>query len=335
MALYDPSLRELTVKIVYCGPGLSGKTSNLNYLYENLEEGSRGRLISVPSDADRTLFFDFLPLEIGKVKEVRVRLQLYTVPGQVFYEETRRKVLRGADGIVFVADSQRSMAEANLQSRRQLEDHLAWHGLAPAEVPCVLQYNKRDLKDLLSLEEMDRDLNPDNRPFFEAVAREGVGVEDTFKAVCALVLRRLFSRPMESYVQQAVPAADMLFPDSPELLAEADATDPLALALPLPESREGSAEVLFVDEKGEAPPLADGGWGELPPAGTAVELEEVLDPPAFELPPCPESRVREETPSAFSGVRLEIGQPVEVSLEIGGEPFVLRLVLEPLRPPRP
>jgi len=335
MALYDPSLRELTVKIVYCGPGLSGKTSNLNYLYENLEEGSRGRLISVPSDADRTLFFDFLPLEIGKVKEVRVRLQLYTVPGQVFYEETRRKVLRAADGIVFVADSQRGMAEANLQSRRQLEDHLSWHGLDPAEVPCVLQYNKRDLRDLLSLEEMDRDLNPDNRPFFEAVAREGVGVEDTFKAVCALVLRRLFSRPMESYVQQGVPAADMLFPDSPELLAEADATDPLALALPPPESREDSAEILFVDEKGEASPLANGGWAELPPAGEAVELEEVLDPPAFEPPPRPESPVREEALSALSGVRLGIGQPVEVPLEIGGKSYVLRLVLEPLKPPRP
>jgi hypothetical protein len=323
MALYDPSLRELTVKIVYCGPGLSGKTSNLNFLFENLEEGSRGRLISVPSDADRTLFFDFLPLEIGKVKEVKVRLQLYTVPGQVFYEETRRKVVRGADGVVFVADSQRSMAEANLQSRRQLEEHLTSHGLDPAEVPCVLQYNKRDLKDLLSLEEMDRDLNPDNRPFFEAVANEGVGVEDTFKAVCALVLRRLFSRPMDAYVREPAPAAEMLFPDSPELLAEADATDPFALALHSPERAEDSAEILFVDEKGEPPALADGGWADLPPAGEAVELEEVLEPPT-QVPPVPQM-----PPPGSAPTRLGVGEPLELSLEIGGKPYVLRLVLEP------
>jgi signal recognition particle receptor subunit beta len=196
MALLNHVTREITAKVVYYGPGLCGKTSNLKYIYDNLEEEGRGNMLSLATEADRTLFFDFLPMDLGTMRGFKVRLQLYTVPGQVFYEETRRRVLKGCDGVVLVADSQRSMQEANRESLAQLRQHLSENGLVFAEVPLVLQYNKRDLPDLLSVEEMDADLNPANVPFFEAVANEGIGVEDTLKASIRLVLKKLVDKAL-------------------------------------------------------------------------------------------------------------------------------------------
>jgi len=338
MAFYDPVLKELTVKVVYYGPGLSGKTSNLKYIYENLEEAGRGKLVELAGNSDRTLFFDFLPLEIGQVKGVKVRLQLYTVPGQVFHEATRRRVLQGADGVVFVADSQRSLREANLQSLRQLRDHLAATGADPDDVPLVLQYNKRDLPDVATLEEMDRDLNPDNRPFFEAIATEGVGVEDTFKAACALVLRRLLSAPPESYPPPAghreeipLPAEEeVLFPESRELL-EAESTP----SLELPASVEDSADLLFEDEASapvDAPaPLPDESPVASPPPSVpeeAVFLEEA--PQEEEPPPPPEAPARLFPEAGGESLRLAPGETLEIPVEVGGRRFRLVLRLEAL-----
>lgn len=331
MASYDPVLKELTVKVVYTGPGLSGKTSNLKYIYENLEEGGRGKLVELAGNSDRTLFFDFLPLEIGQVKGVKVRLQLYTVPGQVFHEETRRRVLHGADGVVFVADSQRSLREANLQSLRQLRDHLAAMGADPDGIPLVLQYNKRDLPGVATVEEMDQDLNPDNRPFFEAIATEGVGVEDTFKAACALVLRRLLSAPPESYPPPAgqreeipLAAEERLFPESPELL-EAES----APSLELPASLEDSADLLFEDEA-SAPleaPQAEPPQAPQPAAPEeAVFLEEA--PPEEEAAPRPRPSAPPPKP-AEEPWRLAPGQSLEIPVEVGGRRFRLVLRLEP------
>ncbi len=194
MALLNYVTRELTAKIVYYGPGLCGKTTNLKYIYENSEDEHHSKMLTLSTEADRTLFFDFLPMDLGTMRGIKIRVQLYTVPGQVYYEETRRRVLKGCDGVVFVADSQRRMAEANMESVRQLYQHLQGNGLKLEEVPLVIQYNKRDLDDLLTIEELDRDLNPNNAPFFEAVASEGIGVEDTLKATIRLVLKNLVDK---------------------------------------------------------------------------------------------------------------------------------------------
>lgn len=339
MAWYDPVLKELSVKVVYYGPGLSGKTSNLKYIYENLEEGGRGKLVELASDSDRTLFFDFLPLEIGQVKGVKVRLQLYTVPGQVFHEETRRRVLQGADGVVFVADSQRSMREANLQSLQQLRNHLAAMGADSGEVPLVLQYNKRDLPGIATLEEMDRDLNPDNRPFFEAIATEGVGVEDTFKAACALVLKRRLSAPLESFPppagsreEPALPEEEeSLFPESAELL-EAESTP----SLELPSSSEDSADLLFEEEAQavlEAAPTSpsEGAAPEGSPSPPASEEAVLLEEAPVEevaAPPLEPLSLPQEP--AGGPLRLIPGQPLEVPVEVEGRPYRLVLLLEAL-----
>lgn len=194
MVVINPVKRELTAKIVYYGPGLCGKTTNLKYVYEVLDESLRGKMLSLATEADRTLFFDFLPVDMGEVKGFRVRMQLYTVPGQVFYEATRKRVLMGADGVVFVADSQRSMWDANIQSFAQLNQHLQENGIKPDEIPIVLQYNKRDLPDIATVEELDEVLNPGNLAFFEAMAHEGVGVEETLRSVTKQVLKNLLSR---------------------------------------------------------------------------------------------------------------------------------------------
>ncbi len=196
MVVLNAVKRELTAKVVYYGPGLCGKTTNLKFIYENLDEGQRGKMLSLATEADRTLFFDFLPVEMGEVRGFKIRIQLYTVPGQVFYEETRKRVLRGADGVVFVADSQKSMWDANLESYRALRKNLTENGIPPESIPVVLQYNKRDLPSLSSVEELDGALNPGNLPFFEAMAHEGVGVEDTLRSVTKLVLKNLMSKEL-------------------------------------------------------------------------------------------------------------------------------------------
>ena len=195
MVLFNYSTRELTAKIVFYGPGLCGKTTNLQYVYESIPDNvKKGKMLSLATKTDRTLFFDFLPLELGKIRGMRTRIQLYTVPGQVFYNSTRRLVLKGADGVVFVADSQAKMLEANVESYRNLEDNLREIGLRIEEIPLVMQFNKRDLPHLSSVEEMNTQINRHNTPFYEAVATTGIGVEDTLKAITKLVLNNLATK---------------------------------------------------------------------------------------------------------------------------------------------
>ena len=194
MVLFNYSLKELTAKIVFYGPGLSGKTTNLQYIHDELPLQNKGRLLTLATETDRTLYFDFLPLEAGVVRGIKTRIQVYTVPGQVFYDTTRRIVLKGADGVVFVADSQRAILEANLESLGNLRENLLAHDLKLEEIPLVFQYNKRDLPELMSVEEMCDTINTLNVPFYESVATEGVGVEDTLKAISNLVLRSVMER---------------------------------------------------------------------------------------------------------------------------------------------
>jgi mutual gliding-motility protein MglA len=194
MSLVNYSTREITSKIVYYGPGRSGKTTNLQYVHGQVPEDRRGRMVSLATETDRTLFFDFLPLELGTISGFQTRFQLYTVPGQVYYDATRKLVLQGADGVVFVADSQRGQAEENVESFRNLQVNLLEQGTDPRTIPIVLQYNKRDLPDVMSLEEMDDLLNYRDLPRFEARALAGAGVFDTLKGISGLVLRRLSQR---------------------------------------------------------------------------------------------------------------------------------------------
>lgn len=194
MVLFNYSTKELTAKIVYYGPGLCGKTTNLQFIYDSLPEGKKGKMLSLATQTDRTLYFDFLPVELGDIRGLKTRVQLYTVPGQVFYNETRKMVLKGVDGVVFVADSQTQMADANLESFANLEDNLKVHGLDPATVPLVLQFNKRDLPSTVAVEDMNAALNRFNAPFYEAIATTGIGVHDTLKAITKLVLLSLSER---------------------------------------------------------------------------------------------------------------------------------------------
>jgi len=191
MALFNYASRELSAKIVYYGPGLSGKTTNIEMVHNLLRPEQKGRLISLPTETDRTLFFDFLPLDLGEIKGFKVRFHLYTVPGQVFYNATRRLVLQGVDGVVFVADSQSSMMESNAESLKNLVDNLASYGKKLRDLPFVMQFNKRDLKNIASVDEMSARLNTMGVPVFEGVAKDGTGVTETLVAVSRMVFTHL------------------------------------------------------------------------------------------------------------------------------------------------
>jgi len=188
MALFNYTSREINAKIVYYGPGLSGKTTNIKAIYERITPEKKGKLITLPTYTDRTLFFDFFPLEAGEIKGYKMRFHLYTVPGQVFYNATRKLVLKGADGVVFVADSQDGMMDSNLESLYNLKKNLADHGINMDDFPVVLQYNKRDLPGVLPVDVLDKTLNNRGVPYFSASASTGEGVLETLTAVSKLVL---------------------------------------------------------------------------------------------------------------------------------------------------
>jgi len=256
VVLFNYALKELTAKIVFYGPGLSGKTTNLQYIYDELPLQNKGRLLTLATETDRTLYFDFLPMEAGTFRGIKTRVQIYTVPGQVFYNTTRRMVLKGADGVVFVADSQRAMLEANLESLRNLRENLVAHDLNPNEIPLVIQYNKRDLADVMSVEEMSQKINTLNVPFYESVATEGVGVEDTLKAITNLVLRSVTDRygaKPGTGLPAAQPAASVAAggSSSSERWKRPEVTNPFSAAEDDPNVDLGAAEDPFAEGKGD------------------------------------------------------------------------------------
>jgi signal recognition particle receptor subunit beta len=183
--------REINCKLVYYGPGLCGKTTNLQHIYSKVEPATKGKLISLATETERTLFFDFLPLELGTIRGFKTRFHLYTVPGQVFYDASRKLILRGTDGVILVADSQIERLEANIESLENLEANLADQSLQLDRIPFILQYNKRDLPNIVPVEELQAVLNPQNVPWFEACAKKGIGVFETLKGVAKLVLNEL------------------------------------------------------------------------------------------------------------------------------------------------
>ena len=191
MTFINYASREINCKIVYYGPGLCGKTTNIQYIYDKTNPQAKGKLISLATETDRTLFFDFLPLDLGSVKGFKVRFHLYTVPGQVFYDASRKLILKGVDGVIFVADSQNERMEANEESVYNLKNNLKDQGYELKAIPYVLQLNKRDLPNIATVEEMVKKLQQKDEPVFEAVASKGTGVFETLKAVARQALNDL------------------------------------------------------------------------------------------------------------------------------------------------
>ncbi|MFQ5780489.1 MAG: ATP/GTP-binding protein [Nitrospiria bacterium] len=194
MSFINYSAREISCKIVYYGPGLCGKTTNLIYIYKKINPDSKGKMISLATETERTLFFDFLPLALGNIKGFKVRFHLYTVPGQIFYDASRKLILRGVDGVIFVADSQVERMEANIESMDNLQKNLKEQGLNLDDIPFVIQYNKRDLPNVVPIDEMNHAMNPRKVPSFEAVAATGAGVFDTLKEIAKIVIFELKKR---------------------------------------------------------------------------------------------------------------------------------------------
>jgi signal recognition particle receptor subunit beta len=199
VSLVNYATREITCKIVYYGPGRSGKTTNLHYIYQQVPEDRKGRMVSLATQTDRTLFFDFLPLDLGSISGFSTRFQLYTVPGQVYYHATRKLVLQGADGVVFVADSQSRQLDENVESMQDLHANLAEHGVDTRTMPLVIQYNKQDLPSdlILGMGELDESLNFRGVPSYAADALHGTGVFETLRGISELVLKRLSSNGSE------------------------------------------------------------------------------------------------------------------------------------------
>ena len=215
--------KQVNAKVVYYGPGMSGKTTNLEIVHQRAPSNNRGDLTSISTDGDRTLFFDFMPLDLGTVAGMRTCFQIYTVPGQVYYNSTRKLVLQGVDGVVFVADSSGAMVQENLESLKNLEQNLNEYGKSLATLPHVIQYNKRDLPDALPVEQLNAQLNVHGAPCFEAVANTGQGVFPTLKALAAAVLEAIHKGGRQNAPQlpQQAPAAAMPQQRMPQQVAHA------------------------------------------------------------------------------------------------------------------
>jgi signal recognition particle receptor subunit beta len=338
MVFFNYALRKLNAKIVYYGPGLCGKTTNLVWIHDHFEGGERGKMISLATEGDRTIFFDLLPLEIGAIRGMDVTLQLYTVPGQVHYNSTRQLVLRGADGVVFVADSQRAMQSSNVDSFKNLQENLLLQGISLDGFPHVLQFNKRDLRDIVPVEELNDELNHYSVPIFEATATEGVGVQETLEGIVKLVMRNLRQRYEGATTGARTPGID----DSQVSIPEAPPTPPPGPAeVPSPEVPEAPAAVAETPPPVEPivppePPAEITFDPEPPPpeepavAPEAAPPEEPVAP--LEMPPEPppleEVAPLEEIESVAEGppppAEIPVGDPAETvdfSKAAGSDPF--------------
>jgi signal recognition particle receptor subunit beta len=297
MVLFNHATREMTAKIVYYGPGLCGKTTNLMVIFDKLDPKQKGKMLSLATKTDRTLFFDLLPVDIGRVGNFNLKIQLYTVPGQVFYNETRKLVLKGADSIVFVADSQPAMIDANRESFANLLDNMEENNLDPNDVPIVIQFNKRDIPGVLPVETLQESLGFEGYPFTEASAIKGDGVMETFKLVSKITAKHLMGRlkggGKSEPVKKAAPASA---PKKATKAAAAPEPEPPVVpfpdtAVPFPESpmdsgyekmEEVSLEQLL--SEGRERPATFSGSVPIP-----VHVEEVEELGADELMPMPDA----------------------------------------------
>ena len=282
MVFLNLATQQMTVKVVYYGPGLCGKTSNLQFIYQKTSPETRGEMVSLETEADRTLFFDLLPLEVGVIGGYKTKIQLYTVPGQVFYNTTRKLVLKGVDGIVFVADSQRPMEDANVESVKNLRENLKELGLVLDDIPMVLQFNKRDLPNVMTVAEMNAILNKEGKhPFVEAVATSGKGVFETLKEISKTTLKHLRKKLTEDQGPAKRPSA----PETKFTMREGGkgATPAMTQAIP---QRPVTAKAAEPPAPAQAlPDLAD------TVVSASRQPKSVSMPPAVAPPPAPEEKI--------------------------------------------
>ena len=315
MVLFNHATREMTAKIVYYGPGLCGKTTNLMVIFDKLDPSQKGKMLSLATKTDRTLFFDLLPVDIGKVGAFNLKIQLYTVPGQVFYNETRKLVLKGADSVVFVADSQPAMIDANRESFANLLENLELNHIDVNDTPVVIQYNKRDIPGVLPVEQLQEALSFEGYPYTEASAIKGEGVMETFKLVSKITAKHLMARlkggkSAEQPMPAAAPASKK--DAKPEAKAKAapkaapkpveeapvQAPNPFADSVPFPESAPVDAAYDKMEEVSLEQLLSEGRERPATFSGTVpipIEVDEVEELAAEELVPLPE-----ETPLAVA-----------------------------------
>jgi len=327
MVMINRATKEITLKIVYYGPGLCGKTTNLEYIYSKANPGKRGKLLSVTTETDRTLFFDFLPVELGTIRGMKVRVQLYTVPGQVFYDATRRIVLRGSDGVVFVADSQSVMVDANMESLQNLKTNLRLNGLDPDSVPLVFQYNKQDLRDLSPCEDMEEKLNWRNVPSFLSVATVGQGVNETLRKIIEEVIRSLHEKDLamrKAVGDKRVPASGGFSPTAPTAAAEVSGEKTSSFSEVVGDTDDRGS---YAEASGSGPEIASPeefpGSDEALSAESPAGVEPAEEPPGAEIvedAPLPEEpEEMEEAPFAeLSESEASGGHPDES--DQGGAP---------------
>ncbi len=321
MVFFNHATRQMTAKIVYYGPGLCGKTTNLSAIYDRTALKARGEMVSLNTETDRTLFFDLLPLEVGVIGGFKAKLQLYTVPGQVFYNSTRKLVLKGVDGIVFVADSQAAMLDANRESMENLTENLRELGLDFADVPAVFQWNKRDLKQIVSIETLEEELNPRGLPSFQAIARTGEGVFETLKGISRLALAHI----KRTHLAEGAPS-------------QGDAPRPVAAGVEAP-AHQGSAVPPW-----SAPTPVHNGAGH--PAAATPSAREGRTPelPAPALAPFQSQEALAEAlsfldlaplPDVLRGAQGEVPRTGDGSLKVMAPMFVKVQPPYPAKPPMP
>ncbi|MEA2236106.1 MAG: hypothetical protein QOC81_830 [Thermoanaerobaculia bacterium] len=328
MVLFNHATREMTAKIVYYGPGLCGKTTNLMVIFDKLDPKQKGKMLSLATKTDRTLFFDLLPVDIGRVGSFNLKIQLYTVPGQVFYNETRKLVLKGADAVVFVADSQPSMVESTRESFGNLMENLEQNNIDPNDTPIIIQFNKRDIPGVLPVEELQERLGFEGYPYTEASAVKGEGVMETFKLVSKITAKHLYSRlqgkpaPLEKGKPDAARAKSKQKPEpvpEPEHAPEPEPVampqvNPFADSVPFPESQidssyermeEVSLESLL--SEGRERPATISGSVPIP-----IEVDEVEELDAEALVPVEEAPPEVALPEASEAVSSDADDRVRM-----------------------
>ena len=302
MVFINYTTMQMTAKIVYYGPGLCGKTTNLQFIHHKTASKSRGEMISLETETDRTLFFDLLPLDVGIIGGMKVRLQLYTVPGQVFYNATRKLVLKGVDGVVFVADSQVAAFDATVESFKNLETNLQEMGLTTEEIPVVLQYNKRDIRNIVPVDKLNEVLNSKGHPFFEAAALHGIGVFETLKAISRLALSSVRTKVSSD---DKKPAVQISSPAPPAKAAPAPAPAPAAAPRPAAVPRPQPVPAA-------PPPVAPAAAVRAAPAAVATEDLKVEfaeeDPEKHALRPVT-TKGNVDIQDALSKLRMSVAAP--------------------------
>jgi signal recognition particle receptor subunit beta len=348
MVFFNHATRQMTTKIVYYGPGLCGKTTNLNTIYARTSQKARGEMVSLNTETDRTLFFDLLPLDVGMVGGFKAKLQLYTVPGQVFYNSTRKLVLKGVDGIVFVADSQVPMLDANRESLQNLSDNLKELGLNIADIPMVFQWNKRDLKNIVPVEVLEAELNPKGHPSFQSIAQDGTGVFETLRGITRIALTHIKAlhladasgagknapvpEPLPAVAAAPVPAP------APEPVVEPlPSSDVDAMAFLEPPPAEGpealqASDVRMPDsyDSHELPPLPEAlSFLDLPSAKEMFKADPV-PPPVHAPAPSHDPKASDGTVQVMAPLMVKLRPPQAKGITVTpGQPMV---VLKPLAP---